>query len=100
MKLTANLILNVVLRGMSAKNIFSSRLPKTALNSNFFSFYLTEKISDLHLALEDFYDKSCVKEMCKKSIEKIMWNFAYMQKRIISAFVKAMQINFLPSAAS
>ena len=29
-----------------------------------------------------------------------MWNFAYRQKRIISAFVKAMQINFLPSAGS
>ena len=57
MKLTANLILNVALRGLGAKNIFSSRLPKTALNSNFSSFYLTEKISDLHLALEDFYDK-------------------------------------------
>ena len=54
MKLTVNLILNVVLRGLG---VFSSRLPKTALNSNFFSFYLTEKISHLHLALEDFYGK-------------------------------------------
>ena len=44
--------------------------------------------------------KDCVKELCKKSVEKIMWNFAYTQERIISAFVKAMQMKLLPSAGT
>ena len=59
------------------KKSFSSRPPKTALNSDFFPFYLTERTSDLHLVLEAFIWKDCVKELCKKSIEKIMWNSAY-----------------------
>ena len=60
MKLTAKLILNVIYYGCGPKKIFSSRLPKTALNSDFLPPYLTEKISDLHLVLEDFYKK----ELC------------------------------------
>ena len=44
---------------------FSSRLPKTALNSGFLPFYLTEKTSDLHLVLEEFL-KNCVKNQLKK----------------------------------
>ena len=97
MKLTVNLILNVVLRGLG---VFSSRLPKTTLNSNFFSFYLTEKYHICTQHQKTFMTKDCVKELCKKSIEKIMWNFAYTQKRIISAFVKAMQMKLLPSAGT
>ena len=58
MKLTAKLIVNVVHHGLGLKKNFSSRLPKTALNSGFFPVYLTEKTSDLHLVLEDFYKKN------------------------------------------
>ena len=79
---------------------FSSRSPKTALNSDFFPFYHTEKTSDLHLVLEAFIRKDCVKELCKKSIEKIMWNSAYRQKSMISAFIKALQMKLLPSAGT
>ena len=51
---------------------FSSRLPKTALNSGFLPFDLTEKTSNLHLVLEGFFEKNCVNELCKKSTEKII----------------------------
>ena len=51
---------------------FSSRLPKTALNSSFLPFDLTEKTSNLHLVLEGFFEKNCVIELCKKSTEKII----------------------------
>ena len=60
LKLTTKLILNVIRHGLGPKKIFSSRLPKTALNIDFLPPYLTEKISDLHLVLEDFYKK----ELC------------------------------------
>ena len=79
---------------------FSSGPPKTALNSDFFPFYHTEKTSDLHLVLEAFIRKDCVKELCKKSVEKIMWNSAYTQKSMISAFIKALQMKLLPSAGT
>ena len=98
MKLTAKLIVNVVHHGLGVKKIFSSRLRKTALSSSFLPFYITEKTSDLHLVVEDFYKKNCIKELCKKSIEKIMWDSAYTQKRIISAFIEVLQTKLLPSA--
>ena len=60
MKITAKLILNVIRRGLGPKKNFPSRLPKTALNIDFIPPYLTEKISDLDLVLDDF----CKKEMC------------------------------------
>ena len=60
MKLTAKLIINVVHHGLGVNKIFSSRLPKTALNHGFLLFYLTEKTSDLHLVLEGFFKK----ELC------------------------------------
>ena len=72
MKLTAKLIVNVVHHGLGVKKIFSPRLPKTALNSGFLPFYLTERTSDLHVVLEDFYKKNFVKELFKKSKEKNM----------------------------
>ena len=101
MKLNAKLIVNVVHHGLGAKKNFSSRLHKTALSSIFLPFYLTEKTSDLHLVVvEDFYKKNCVKELCKKSIEKIMWDSAYTQKRIISAFIEVLQTKLLPSAGT
>ena len=100
MKLTAKLIVNVVHHGLGVKKIFSSRLRKTALSSSFLPFYLTEKTSDLHLVVEDFYKKNCVKELCKKSIEKNMWDSAYTQKRIISAFIEVLQTKLLPSAGT
>ena len=85
---------------VSGKKSVSSRPPKTALNSDFFPFYLTEKTSDLHIVLEAFIRNDCVKELCKKSIEKIMWNSTYTQKSIISAFIKALQMKLLPSAGT
>ena len=100
MKLTAKLIINVVHHGLGVKKNFSSRLPKTALSSSFLPFYLTEKTSDLHLVVEDFYKKNRVKELCKRSIEKIMWDSAYTQKRIISAFIEVLQTKLLPSAGT
>ena len=58
MKLTAKLIINVVHHGLGVKKIFSSRLPKTALNSVFFFLlYLTAKTSDFHPVLEGFFEK-------------------------------------------
>ena len=60
MKLTAKLIINVVHCGLWVKKSFSSRVPKTALNSGFLPLYLTEKTSDLHLVLEGFFKK----ELC------------------------------------
>ena len=39
------------------KKLFHSRLPKTVSNGIFLPFYLTDKTSDLHLTLEDFYKK-------------------------------------------
>ena len=58
--MTTKLILNVIRHGLGPKKNFSSRLPKLALNIDFLPPYLTEKISDLHLVLEDFYKK----ELC------------------------------------
>ena len=57
LKLTTKLILNVIRHGLRLKKIFSSRLSKTALNIDFLPPYLTEKISEFHLVLEDFYKK-------------------------------------------
>ena len=57
LKLTTKLILNVIRHGLGLKKIFSSRLSKTALNIDFLPPYLTEKISEFHLVLEDFYKK-------------------------------------------
>ena len=65
MKLTAKLIVNVVHHGLGVKKNFSCSLPKTALNSGFLPFYLTEKTSDLHLVLEEFL-KNRVKNQLKK----------------------------------
>ena len=45
-----------------------------------------------------FLKKNCVKELHKKSIEKIMWDSTYTQKWIISAFIKALQMKLLASA--
>ena len=59
MKLTAKLIINVVHHGFGVNKIFSSRLPKTALNRGFLLFYLTEK-TDLYLVLDGFFKK----ELC------------------------------------
>ena len=103
MKLTAKLIINVVHHGLGVKKIFSSRLPKTALNSVvvfFYLFILLKKHQIFILYQKVFLKKSCVKELCKKSIEKIMWDSAYKQKRIISAFIKALRMKLLPSAGT
>ena len=99
MKLTAKLIVNVVHHGLGVKKNVSSRLPKTALNSGFLPFYLTEKTSDLHLVLEDFY-KKFVKELCKKSIEKNMCDSTYLQKGIIPACIEVLKMKLLPSAGT
>ena len=74
MKLTAKLIINLVHHGLGGGESFSSRLPKTALNSGFLPFDLTEKTSNLHLVLEGFFEKNCVNELCEKSTEKIIWH--------------------------
>ena len=103
MKLTAKLIINVVHHGLGVKKIFSSRLPKTALNSVVvfsYLFILLKKHQIFILYQKVFLKKSCVKELCKKSIEKIMWDSAYKQKRIISAFIKALRMKLLPSAGT
>ena len=101
MKRTAKLIINVVHHGLGVKKIFSSRLPKTALNSVFFlPLYLLKKHQIFILYQKVFLKKSCIKELCKKSIEKIMWDLAYKQKRIISAFIKALRMKLLPSAGT
>ena len=71
MKLTAKLIINVVHHGLGVMKNFSSRLPKTALNSGFLPFYLTEKTSDLHVVLEDFYKKNLLKNCLKNQLKKI-----------------------------
>ena len=47
-----------------------------------------------------FLKKNCVKELRKKSIEKIMWDSTYTQERIISAFIKALQMKPVPSAGT
>ena len=52
--------------GPVTKNIFYSRTPETALNGIFSNFLSYWKISDLHLVLEDFHMKKCIKELCKK----------------------------------
>ena len=100
MKLTAKLIINVVHHGLGVMKNFSSRLPKTALNSGFLPFYLTEKTSNLHLYWKAFLKKNCDNILCKKSTEKIMWDSAYTQERIISSFIKALQMKLLPSAGT
>ena len=100
MKLTAKLIINVVHHGLGVKNFFSSRLPKTALNCGFLLFYLNEKTSDCILYQKAFLKKNCVEELRKKSVEKIMWDSTYTQKRIISAFIKALQMKLVPSAGT
>ena len=97
MKLTAKLIVNVVHHGLGVKKNFSCRLPKTALNSGFLPFYLTEKTSDLHLVLEEFL-KNCVKNQLKKicgiphtrrSGSSLLvwkfckWNFNHQQERTL-----------------
>ena len=99
MKLTAKLIINIVHHGLGVKKIFSSRLPKTALNCGFLLFYLNEK-TDCILYQKAFLKKNCVEELRKKSIEKIMWDSTYTQKRIISAFIKALQMKLVPSAGT
>ena len=75
MKLTTKLIINLAHHGLGGGKSFSSRLPKTALNSSFLPFDLTEKTSsNLHLVLEGFFEKNCVNELRKKSTEKIIWH--------------------------
>ena len=54
-KITAKVILNVAHHGWVGKNIFHSRLPKTALNRIFQSFCFTEK----HQIC--MHQKNCVK---------------------------------------
>ena len=71
MKLTAKLIVNVVHHGLGVKKNFSSRLHKTALSSSFLPFYLTEKTSDLHLVVEDFYKKIVLKNCVKNQLKKL-----------------------------
>ena len=60
------------------------------------------KTSEWHLWPGDSYNKRFVlKELCKNSFEnilnQIMWNSAYLQKRIISASMRTMQIKLLLS---
>ena len=71
MNLTAKLIINVVHHGLGVMKNFSPRLPKTALNSSFLPFYLTEKTSDLHVVLEDFYKENLLKNCSKNQLKKI-----------------------------
>ena len=64
----------------------------------FFSYW---KTSELHLVSENFFEKGIV---CQKSFENIlnciMQNSTYMQENIISAFIKTLQINYLPLLAA
>ena len=73
-KITAKLILNVTYQGWEM-NIFHSRLPKTALNSIFLAFCLTEKMT-------------CIKELCQKLVKNIldyiMQNSTFTQEKFIS----------------
>ena len=90
MRLTAKLIINLVHHGLGGGGgeSFSSRLPKTALNSGFLPFDLTEKTSNLHLVLEGFFEKNCVNELCKKSTEKIIWH-SHLRKKDHLFFYKS-----------
>ena len=64
----------------------------------FYFFILLKKHQICILYQKAFLKKNCVKELHKKSIEKIMWDSTYTQKWIISAFIKALQMKLLPSA--
>ena len=90
---SAKLIFNVAHHGWVVKKIFPCRLPKKALNNIYFlPFYLTEKHHICTLYYKTFVKENCIKELCKESTKKKknMWNSAYMQKKIISAFIKTL----------
>ena len=69
--------------------MFHLRLPKTVLNSIFLAFGLTGKMT-------------CIKELHQKSLENvlnyIMQNSTYIQKKIISASVKTLQVKLFSSS--
>ena len=95
MKINAKLVLNVTHHGSAIKKIFQSRSPKTTFN-NFLPFYLTEKHQIWILYQKTLKKNNCFKVLCKQSFEKKMtWNSAYTQKKIISAFMKTLQIKLL-----
>ena len=84
------------------KNIFQSRSPKTALNGISFTFL---KTSEMHLILQDFYKKVIVVKNCEKKYLKMHYVdvahtlcgcCAYIHKRVISAFIRTLQIKLAP----
>ena len=98
--LDKTLILNVAYDDWVTKKIFHSRLPKTAFSSIFYLFILLKNII---LYQKTFIKNYCIKKLCKKSLEninQIMRNSTYMQKRIIYASIKTLQINLWPSSAA
>ena len=101
--LDKTLILNVAYDGWVTKKIFHSRLPKTAFSSIFYLFTLlknirfascTRRLLQKIIALENYVKKSL------ENINQIMRNSTYMQKRIIYASIKTLQINLWPSSAA
>ena len=56
----------------ATEKIFQSRLPKTVLNSIFFTFLSYWETPEMCLVTEDFTKKNCIKELCKKSFENIL----------------------------
>ena len=66
----------------------------------FYLFILLKKHQICILYQKAFLKKNCVKELSKKSTDKIMWDSTYTQKRIISAFIKVLQMKLLSSAGT
>ena len=66
----------------------------------FYLFILLKKHQICILYQKAFLKKNCVKELRKKSTDKIMWDSTYTQKRIISAFIKVLQMKLLSSAGT
>ena len=87
-KTTAKLTLNVGRHGCLK-----------SLKQQFFTCLSDWKTSELHLVPRNFYNKRIVVKNCKNSFEnnQIMRNSAYLQKRIISASIKILQIKLLSS---
>ena len=101
MKTTSKLTLNVGRHGWERTKNFHSILPKTVSNGIFLLVYSTEKHEEIYLVPGDFYNKRSVLKNCKNSFENILnhilRNSANLQKRIISASIKTLQIKILSS---